>query len=140
MPQFSEASKEKLSSCHPDLQILFNEVIKTFDCRVLEGYRNERDQNAAFDAKKSQLKFPHGKHNKLPSFAIDVSPCPIDWSKINRFYWFAGYVLGIAQMLKQEGKISHLIRYGGDWNRNFNIHDQSFNDLVHFELVQGDNN
>ena len=48
MPKFSKSSLEKLATCHIDLQTLFNEVIKTFDCIVTEGYRNQEDQEKAF--------------------------------------------------------------------------------------------
>jgi peptidoglycan L-alanyl-D-glutamate endopeptidase CwlK len=135
MPKFSSQSINRLHTCHPDLQVLFYEVIKTIDCTILEGYRNEIDQEKAFNAGNSKLHYPNGKHNKSPSFAVDVSPYPVDWAKINRFYWFAGIVMGLAIKLKEEGKITHDIRYGGDWNRDYKIGDQSFNDLVHFEIV-----
>ena len=135
MPKFSSDSFSKLSTCHPDLQVLFYEVIKNFDCQILEGYRNQEDQEAAFASGNTKLHFPNGKHNHQPSMAVDVSPYPVDWKNAPRFYWFAGYVMGIAQKLKDEGKMTHAIRYGGDWNGDDNIDNDSFKDLVHFELV-----
>lgn len=136
MPMFSKDSFSKLSTCHIDLQVLFFEVIKHFDCTVLEGFRNEEDQQKAYHAGNSKLQWPNGKHNSKPSNAADVSPYPVDWSNAKRFYWFAGYVLGIAEMLKQQGKITHSIRYGGDWNGNMDITDEKgLSDLVHFEIV-----
>lgn len=136
MPKFSQESFSKLSTCCPDLQVLFYEVIKYFDCIVLEGHRNQVDQEAAVAAGNSQLHWPYGKHNIQPSNAVDVAPFPIDWENIKGFYWFAGYVMGIAQKLKDEGKMTYGIRYGGDWNRNKNIEDQTFRDLVHFEIMK----
>ena len=135
MPLFGSDSLMKLKSCHPELQALFYEVIKHFDCKVLEGYRNEEDQNKAFADGNSKLKFPYGKHNSIPSNAIDVSPYPIVWNDTKRFYWFAGFVMGIASQLKSSGVMKHDLRYGGDWNSDKDINDQKFNDLVHFELV-----
>lgn len=136
MPKFSQQSISNLSTCHTDLQILFSEVIKTFDCKVLEGFRNEANQEKAFSAGNSKLHWPNGKHNRTPSIAVDVSPYPVDWNNLSRFYWFAGFVLGTACQLKAFGKISHDIRYGGDWNRNYDITDEKgLRDLVHFELV-----
>lgn len=136
MPKFSLESQKKLSTCHPDLQTLFDEVIKYFDCTVIEGFRDESDQNKAFADGKSKLKWPNGKHNKNPSMAVDVSPYPIDWKNIKRMYWFAGFVMGIANHLRYEGKIDHGVRYGGDWDRDNDIDDQTFKDLVHFELTE----
>lgn len=135
MPKFSQESFSRLSTCHPDLQALFYEVIKTFDCQVLEGYRNKEDQDKAFAAGNSKLEWPDGKHNKQPAMAVDVAPHPVEWNNYKRFYWFAGYVMGIAQKLKDEGKITHAIRYGGDWNSDKNIDNETYKDLVHFELV-----
>jgi peptidoglycan L-alanyl-D-glutamate endopeptidase CwlK len=135
MPKFGTNSIKQLSTCHPDLQVLFNEVIKSFDCTVLEGHRNEQDQEAAVRKGNSQLHWPNGKHNASPSNAVDVSPYPVNWNNVSRFYWFAGYVMGIAQKLKDEGKITHAIRYGGDWDSDKDITDNKFQDLVHFELV-----
>lgn len=136
MPKFSKSSFTKLSTCHPDLQVLFYEVIKSFDCQIIEGYRKEEDQEQAFRNGRTQLHWPHGKHNSQPSMAVDVSPWPLEWGNNNRFYWFAGYVMGIAQKLKDEGKMTHAVRYGGDWDCDKSIDDQGFKDLVHFELVE----
>lgn len=135
MPRFSQASLSKLSTCHIDLQVLFFEVIKSFDCTIIVGYRNEADQERAFSEGKTKLHWPDGKHNRLPSMAVDVAPYPIDWNNSNRMYWFAGYVMGIAQKLKDEGKITHAVRFGGDWNSDKDITDNKFQDLVHFELI-----
>jgi peptidoglycan L-alanyl-D-glutamate endopeptidase CwlK len=135
MPKFSTESFSKLSTCHPDLQTLFYEVIKNFDCTILEGYRNAYDQEKSFHAGKSKLQYPNSKHNSLPSNAVDVAFYPVDFSNSKKFYWFAGVVMGIAQRLKDEGKITHGIRWGGDWNQDGNFNNEKFIDLVHFELT-----
>jgi peptidoglycan L-alanyl-D-glutamate endopeptidase CwlK len=136
MPKFSPISFTRLSTCHPDLQALFYEVIKTFDCMILEGYRNENDQDKAFMDGKSQLPWPNSKHNKSPSMAVDVTPYPLNFFNTTRLYWFAGYVMAIAQKLKDEGKITHSVRCGADWDNDMDITDQTFNDVSHFELVE----
>ncbi len=135
MPFFSPQSYNQLSTCHPDLQILFNEVIKYVDCKVIEGHRGQEAQDKAYADGKSKLKWPNGNHNKTPSDAVDVYPWPIQINNTKRFYYFAGFVMGIAAKLKAEGKIKHDIRYGGDWDRDYDPSDQQFVDLVHFEVV-----
>lgn len=135
VPKFSHTSKAQLATVDPELQILFKEVVKHFDCQVLEGFRNEADQEKAFKAGNSKLRWPNGNHNHFPSSAIDVSPYPVDWKNTARFYWFAGYVMGVASQLKAHGKMKHNIRFGGDWNRNYDITDEKgLRDLVHFEI------
>ena len=54
MPSFGKQSQANLATCHPDLQTLFREVIKYFDCTIIEGFRNEADQNKAFAAGNSK--------------------------------------------------------------------------------------
>lgn len=129
MPAFGNASKEKLATCDERLQRVFNEVIKYFDCTVIEGHRGEAAQNKAFAEGKSKLKYPQGKHNKTPSLAADVLPYPIDWNDTNRMRYFAGFVVGIAATMGIK------LRWGGDWNQNTELKDNSFNDLPHFELA-----
>lgn len=134
MPKFSLQSEERLKTCHNNLYRLFEEVVKNYDCTIIEGYRSPEKQDEAFKNKKSKLK--SGKHNLTPSYAVDVSPYPIpanwgakDYRELARFYHFAGYVKAKAEFLGIK------IRWGGDWDSDNVFSDQTFNDLVHFELV-----
>ena len=131
MPSFNARSNEKLETCHVDLQRLFRYVVGYFDCSVLCGHRGMDEQNALFHAKppKTTLQWPDGKHNSLPSLAVDVAPFPINWNNLKRFYYFGGFVKGISGLMGID------IRWGGDWDSDTLISDQSFNDLPHFELV-----
>jgi len=142
IPKYSNISKSRLSTCDERLQRVFNEVIKGFDCIILVGYRNQEDQDRAFAQGKSKVKFPNGKHNKQPSEAVDASPFPVIWPDRNkdpkryvktvaRFYLFAGYVIATARQMGIH------IRWGGDWDGDFDIFDQTFDDLCHFELKEG---
>lgn len=135
MPMFSQASFSKLSTCHIDLQTIFFEVVKSWDCTILQGFRNQEDQEKAFADGNTKLHWPNGKHNHQPSLAADVTPYPIDFDNTKRLYLFAGYVLGIGQRLYDEGKVTHLLRWGGNWSGDKRLPEQSFNDLVHFELI-----
>jgi peptidoglycan LD-endopeptidase CwlK len=136
MPQFSDDSRSKLSTCHIDLQVIFFEVIKHIDCSIVEGHRNEIAQNKAFEEGKSKLTWPNGKHNQLPSLAVDVAPYPINWQNSRQFIFFGGLVLGIVEGLKNQQKITHRVRWGGNWACNFDIDSETgFIDLCHFELM-----
>jgi len=136
MLAFSAQSKKHLATCHPDLQLLFNTVIKTHDCTILEGYRNEEAQNKAYAQGKSKLKYPEGKHNKTPSLAVDVISYPVDFNNLRRCVWFGGYVCGIAEMLYQQGLMKHRLRWGGSWDGIGILNRPGMlDDLVHFELL-----
>lgn len=134
MPIFGQNSLRKLATCHPELQVLFNEVIKYWDCAILEGHRNEADQEIAFRAGNTKLHFPQGKHNSTPSMAVDVVPVPLDWKDIQRFTLFAGYVLGTAEQLRAAGKMTYPVRWGGSWANDKLLTKNQFNDFPHFEL------
>jgi len=129
MPHFSEKSRAKLETCDQRIQDVMNEVIKHWDCTILEGFRDEETQNEFFRTGRSKLQFPHGKHNQTPSRAVDVVPCPIDWNDWNRFYAFAGYVMATADQMGIK------LRSGLDWDSDKDFKDQNFNDAPHFELV-----
>ena len=128
MPRFGSRSRKNLETCDEDLQALFSEVIKYFDCTVIQGHRGKEEQNKYFDEGKSKVKYPNGRHNANPSNAVDVVPYPIDWEDTDRMYYFAGFVKGVAF------KLGIPVRWGGDWNDNTEVKDTNFKDLPHFEL------
>jgi hypothetical protein len=128
VPKLSEAGQIKLETCHPDIQKVIKEVIKYVDCTVVCGYRNKEEQDLAVRTGNSKTVWPNSKHNSSPSRAIDIVPYPVDWNDTKRFYYFAGFVLGIAKSLGVD------LRYGGDWDSDFDLKDQNFFDLPHFEL------
>ncbi len=42
---------------------------------------------------RSKIRWPDGKHNTVPSSAVDVTPYPVVWDDRERQFLFAGYVL-----------------------------------------------
>jgi peptidoglycan LD-endopeptidase CwlK len=128
MPKFGKKSREQLATCDKRLQEVFNEVIKSVDCTILEGYRNEEDQNKAYDKGNSKVKYPNGRHNSKPCLAVDCLPYPIDWKDLERMTLFAGYVLGTAEQMGIK------LVWGNDWDRDFQTSDTNFKDYPHFEL------
>lgn len=133
MPRFGTVSERNLSTCHPDLQRLFNEVVKHVDCSIICGHRGQADQDAAAAAGFSTIKWPNGKHNKSPSLAVDVMPYPVDWSdskaNVEHLNYFAGIVKGIALMMGIG------IRWGHDWDKDLKPDLKGLVDRPHYELV-----
>lgn len=107
-----------------------------------------------------RLELPSGE--KVPwSLAMDIAPYPVDFGKtpkqilqlyvdkvmdaetiallerefikasitMARFYYLGALVRKTAEVL------NITIRWGGDWDSDTDFFDQTFNDLVHFELV-----
>ena len=128
MYKFGSRSRKQMENIHPDLKKVLNEVIKYVDCSVLEGQRSAERQNKLFEEGRTKVKYPNGSHNANPSRAVDVVPYPIDWDDRERFHLFAGFVLGIAKSMGIN------LRWGGDWNQNFEVDDNQFDDFPHFEI------
>jgi peptidoglycan L-alanyl-D-glutamate endopeptidase CwlK len=135
MPKFSNISRARLATCHPALQELFEEVILSYDCAILCGYRGQEEQDEAFSLRTSTKRWPESKHNVEPSLAIDVAPYfmgqGVDWEDLPAFAYFAGYVRRVAEVQRVH------VRWGGDWNGNNRTNDERLVDMVHFELAQG---
>ena len=130
MPRFGKRSRERLKGVDAELLNVLNEVVKYFDITVIEGLRSQERQNELVAQGKSKTKF--GKH--VQGRAVDIAPYPIDWDARDDFHYLGGFVLGIA------AKMGVDIRWGGDWNASSKFQgkrttiDNSFDDLVHFEL------
>ena len=129
MYKFGPRSIRGLITLDKRLQKVLNEVIKYVDCSIIEGHRSGERQNKLYDEGKTKVRYPDGRHNANPSRAVDVVPYPIDWDDRERFHLFAGFVLGIAQSMGIK------LRWGGDWNMNFEVDDNNFDDFPHFELI-----
>ncbi len=150
MCKFSKSSLEKLQSCDLRIQLILAEVIKQYDCTILEGHRSTERQKELVAQNKS--KTMNSKHLLSPSKAIDVSPYPIpenfgniSWELVPeehretlerqfkeraKFYHFNGYVKAIANAL------GYRVRIGNDWDGDNDFNDQKFDDLVHTELSE----
>lgn len=137
MPSFGQKSKDRLKTCHPDLQKVMEEAIKEYDFTVIYGQRSVEEQ---FELYKKGREFKDGQwvkvgatvtnldgktkksmHNHSPSLAVDIAPYPIDWNDLKRFKEMADVVKKAAE------KLGVKIAWGGDW--------KSFKDYPHVELV-----
>lgn len=129
MNQYSESSKLKLATCDPRLQKLFYAVLEIIDHTILEGTRDQATQDKYFAEGTTKLKWPDGKHNKVPSLAVDATPYPVNLRDNNRICYFAGVVCGMAQSMGLK------IRWGGDFDRDTLVFEKrTFIDAFHFEL------
>lgn len=133
MPMFGHASIAQLGTCDERLQRILHEAIQHVDFTVIEGHRGKAKQHAAFLAGNSQLDWPLGKHNAIPSRAVDIAPYPIDWSNKTTALARFTFVAGVIKVIADQQGIK--IRFGWDWNRNLDPRDERFLDWGHCELV-----
>jgi peptidoglycan L-alanyl-D-glutamate endopeptidase CwlK len=156
---YGATSLQRLATVHPELQNLMKAVGEHFPNTILEGERTveQQEKNVA----KGVSQTMNSKHVRTPAEAVDAAPDPLSWPQaakllsriesvagqltdeqeaevmalvegyvreVSRWYYFGGFVLGYAQELNVE------IRWGGDWNSNRQLEDQTFHDLPHFEI------
>ena len=149
---WSSHSRAQLDTCHPDLITLFTVVLRLWDCKIQEGYRPKEMQDFAVLSGNSHVEWPDGNHNSQPSLAADVLPFIngrfIGWgTKLNsvgkqvvdveamyHWYAFAGLVVGVAHFLHKNGMMLYKVRWGGDWDSDWNFKEHPFRDLPHWEL------
>lgn len=156
--KFGQTSTARLQTCHHDLQIIMQEAIKCTDVdfSITHGHRTPEEQFELF--KKGRMlvsgkweimdrakvvTYKDGytnksRHNHYPSHAVDIAAFvngKITWDEKHLLY-LMGLIKGIANRLYIEGKVQHQIKNGANWDNDGQIiHDQSFVDLPHFEIV-----
>lgn len=158
MNKYSMRSRARLETCHPIIQEILTNVLQEVDHTILCGSRGRDDQDEAVRAGHSKTSWPNSKHNvTLPdgvtedpdgqSMAVDAAIYHTDlphirWDGTTETFGehclFAGYVLSEAARVlkKRELHNKFYLRWGGDWNSNKSLRDNSFDDMVHFELVE----
>ena len=110
--KFSSISSKRLNECHPDLQTLFKHVLARMDISIACGYRPKVEQDAAYEAGFSTLKWPKSRHNSWPSGAVDVIPYPSgykateeEWNRLAEIVFDEAELLGVQ------------VEWGGHWTR-----------------------
>ena len=161
MPKFSKSSLNNLKDVSPDLRMLAMLALDYAgkmgkDFSVIEGYRSPERQLELFNSGFSTIK--EGKHNLLPSQAIDIIPYHAKEGgltgnpeqvrklsvKYNKSYELMNALIHaefqvIAMCFKLAANELHLkVTWGGDWNNDGSTFDTGFLDYGHFEI--GDKN
>jgi len=124
MPKFGKRSKERLKGVNSKLVNVLNQLIKIMDVAIIEGVRSAERQEELL--KKGATKVKYSKH--MEGKAVDLAPYPIDWNHRERFHYMGGMIRGIGKQLGVN------VRWGGDWDSDGEIKDNSFDDLVHVEI------
>ena len=136
MPRFSQRSRDRLDTCHPDLIRLMDAVIEHMDITILCGHRSTKEQAELHSKGMTKLDGSPGKmskHNHSPSLAVDFSPYPIDWQDRERWIAAAYYVKATADQLGIK------VRLGADWNGDMRFVSsgagREFFDAPHVEIA-----
>lgn len=131
---FNTRTETNLKEVDPRLVKVWTEVNKIISITVIEGKRSKARQAELF-ARGASKKLD-GKHCEEPfSLATDTVPSDFnwsyaaDWKELRKLYFLAGIVKSVSLQLGIN------IRWGGDWDSDNDFADQTFNDLVHFEIA-----
>lgn len=125
-------SQAVLATAHPALVALADRVLELapFDVSATEGHRT-REAHEALPAGATQVTWERSKHSRSPSWALHLDPYPIQYEDDRRYYVLHGVVLLAAEDLG----LRDVLRWGGDWDRDLELIDETFRDLAHYELT-----
>jgi len=135
MRTWGRASKKNRSSIDHRLNAVSDRVLVLRNHSIIKGHRGEAEQNAAFNAtpQRSKLKWPDGKHNAIPSKALDMQPYPMpdDEDTLREdLSYLAGLYIGIGSTM------GLTLRWGGDFDQDGETADNRWDDLWHIEIVE----
>ncbi len=132
MNYFGANSSHALAGADGRLRRIARKVIVIKDHSILKSHRPKAEQDDAFASGKSKLEWPHGKHNVVPSLAIDVQTYPRPYSARDlreEQYYLLGLYVGIGAEMGIE------LRTGADWDDDGEVTDNGWDDLFHVEIV-----
>ena len=114
------------------LTALFDRALEMspFDLSITDSHRTLEEHEALPDGA-TQVSWEDSKHSTFPSMAGHLDPYPINYDDWLRYYVLAGVVMAAARDLSMLDRV----RWGGDWDRDLNLAEESFRDLAHWELI-----
>lgn len=160
MFKLSKKSIAQYETLHPDLRIIIDEVLKcsSIDFTISEGYRSVEKQFEYYQKGRKKVNnewivedrskvvtyldgyTSKSKHNVNPAMAFDfyiyVPGKPELKYDIYHIIAVGHLFAAMGQKLYNEGKISHQVRWGGDFNQDGEIMEPDvFSDTPHIELI-----
>ena len=158
--RFGKNSLKNYITLHRDLQMILDWGIKycRVDFSLVEGHRLPEKQFEYFkkgrelvDGKwvlvNPKQKVTNvdgykikGKHNYNPSLAVDImahvpGKPELSWDAIHLTY-ISSTLIMIGEFLYEQGIIQHQIRWGGNWDRDGDLSDNTLYDRPHLELYK----
>lgn len=153
-------SKKVFDTLHEDLQTVITWGLKlcAVDFTLYEGYRSPEKQLEYY---KKGREFKNGRwvvvnekavitkvdgyhikgqHNYNPSHAVDLRAYVPDkeqltWDSVHLTYIAASLIM-IAEFLFNDGVIKHKLRWGGNWDKDGDLADNTLVDRPHLEIYK----
>lgn len=153
-------SKQRYDTLHPDLQLIVDATLElcVVDFSIHEGHRPVEKQFEYYKKgrefvdgrwkvvnKKNVITnidghFKKGKHNHTPSLALDFTAFvqgkpELTWDTVHLTYIGASMIM-IAEFLFETEEIEHKLRWGGNWDKDGDLADNTLYDRPHVELYK----
>jgi len=133
--KLSKSSKARLETTSPLIQKIIIAALESsmidFGIPKYGGKRTAEEQKALYDDGKSKCDGKDKRSYHQSGNAVDiVAYVNGHYTYDARYYYMLGH--HILSTAKRMGITN--MRWGGDWDRDFDLDDQTFNDLCHFEL------
>ncbi len=136
MRQWGKKSKRVYRELDPRLQRVVDRLLhEVADISLITGFRNQTVQNEMYLTGHSKTPWPRSKHNRVPALAVDLQPHPMP-SRREKLWASLAYIAGQAIQIGLSEGVA--LRWGGDWDRDGDLTDQSFDDLFHIEIMECD--
>lgn len=152
--KLGKRSLANLATCHEDLRLIVNEAIKVsqVDFTIIEGARSKERQQHLFNTGKSKVNPLNYTQKELITKGMHVTNQYREFSDAFDFIayvpnkpklafdavhllYLIGVFTSVAERLHQEGRISHHLRSGANWDMDGELkYDQTFFDAPHVEL------
>ena len=158
--KLGKRSKKQFDTLHPDLQTIVSWGLKycAVDMTLVEGHRPPEKQLEYFKKGREfvdgrwKLVRPKqkitnvdgyhikGKHNYSPSLAVDIAAYvpgkkQLTWDAVHLTYIGSSLIM-IAEFLYDDGIIEHKLRWGGNWDKDGDLADNTLYDRPHVELYK----
>ena len=133
--RFSGSSKKRLDTVDVTLQQV---MIRALDFSIVDfgipaygGKRTAEEQNELFCNKASKCDGIDKVSKHQSGKAVDVIAYVNGKYTYDKEYYYMIY----AAVMYAASSLGVRIRWGGDWDGDLDLKDQTFNDLCHFEML-----
>jgi len=135
--KFGAASRQHLAQIDPDLAAVAELALAwgIIDFSIYESVRAKAEQDRLYVLGRTKVRWPNSKHNVprpgAKAQAFDAAPY------INgTISWDAQHCVFLAGIMLAAATVLHVpLRWGGNWDMDGEpITDQTFDDLVHYEI------
>jgi hypothetical protein len=147
---YGKRSQAAFDTLDPRWQKVFTYIkdVLGIDHSLLEGHRGQERQDELFfaDPPATHVRWPDSTHNSMPSRGVDAVPYVLIPGRRGGIHWHDSdpqirelYYREMVRFATIVQMVALLVfdletRWGGDWDKDWSLLDNKFNDYPHHEL------